>query len=70
METIATLYKNIAMADGPKLPAGASEDKNHKIQVFTATSHEQKRYPDEGFLNPRMNKPYAGNKKILIFTAN
>ena len=42
METITTLYELLAMADGPKLPAGTSDAKHLKIQVFTDTSHEQR----------------------------
>ena len=72
METIATPYELLAMADGPKLPARTPDAKTpQKIQVFTDTNHEQSRkYPDKLFLDPRINKPFAVNKEILILKAN
>ena len=41
VETIATLYELLAMADGPKLLAGTPDARTpKKIKVFSNTSHE------------------------------
>ena len=61
MKAIATLYELLAIVVGPKLLAETSD----------ATNHEQKpKCPDECFIDPRINKPFALNKGILIFKAN
>ena len=70
METIASLYKLLAMADGPKLPAENFDAKNLKIHAFTDTTMKKAAIiQDKCFLDPRINKHFMVKKEILIFKA-
>ena len=61
-----------AMADRPKLPARTSDAKTKhlKIQVFSETMNKSRKYPDECFPDPKINKPFTMNKEFLIYMAN
>ena len=63
---IATLYELLAMADGPKLPAGTQSS---KFSLILAMNKSHK-YPDEYFLDPRINNHFAVNKEILVLKGN
>ena len=70
METIATLYGLLAMADGPKSPAGTFDVKTPQKFKFSPilAMNKSRKHPDECFLDSGINKPFAVNKEILIFS--
>ena len=63
------------LADGPKLPARASNAKTpqsssqFKFTVILAMN-KSREHLDECFLDPRINKPFIVNQKFFIFKAN